>query len=222
MPIATQPIDCCGEALLLTSERAVVWPRQSAVLIADWHLGKAEIFGARGMPIPAGSDAHDLERLAALVDRFAATSVYVLGDLMHAPPGPTALWPPLLASWLAERRSVHVHVVAGNHDRVVATDLPCGLGHRIDWHENALAVSPFVLDHEPGPRAEGYALAGHLHPVFRLQAGRDRTRAPAFWFRQDHAVLPAFGSFTGGMNIKPDSGERLFIAGPGSVIEVPV
>ncbi|MEL6367448.1 MAG: ligase-associated DNA damage response endonuclease PdeM [Pseudomonadota bacterium] len=213
-------VTCCGETLIATPERALYWPAQNALLVADWHLGKAEVFGSRGLAIPAGSDESDFGRLAALVETWAASKVMVLGDLMHAPPRQRDVWPQALADWLRQFPQVEVSVIAGNHDRVTIDALPESLSTRLMWHAEPVKRGPFVLDHEPEERADGYVLAGHLHPVFRLQVGRDRARAPVFWFRERYAVLPAFGSFTGGMNIKLTRGERIYMTGPDSVIEV--
>ncbi|MEL7024070.1 MAG: ligase-associated DNA damage response endonuclease PdeM [Pseudomonadota bacterium] len=212
--------ECKGEQLVATPERALVWPAQRSVLLADWHLGKAEVFGYRGLPIPDGSDSDDMLRLSRLVDRFDAEHVFVLGDLMHAPPSGRSIWPGALASWLDENDQLEMTVVAGNHDRVKSEDLPNSLGKRLNWCSSTLLAGPFLLDHEPGDRSDGYVLAGHLHPVWVLRAGRDRIRAPVYWFQERQAVLPAFGSFTGGYQVRPVNGDRLFLAGDDHVEEI--
>jgi hypothetical protein len=38
-----------------------------------------------------------------------------------------------------------------------------------------------------------------------------------FWLRNDHAILPSFGSFTGGADIEPDEGDTVFAFGAGKV-----
>ena len=101
-----------------------------------------------------------------------------------------------------------------------AAALPAGLGERIDWHDDTLDEGPFRFAHEPESATGRYTIAGHLHPTRRLVLAGDRVRAPAFWFRADSAVLPAFGGFTGGMNISPAAGDRVFVTGPGAVVEV--
>ncbi len=45
---------------------------------------------------------------------------------------------------------------------------------------------------------------------------------PCFWFTHESAVLPAFGSFTGGGRIHPGAGDRVFVVGDDGVLEVPV
>ena len=208
------------EALLLLPERAIFWPARGALLIADWHIGKAAVFGRRGLAIPEGDLQHDMQRLDRLLSIYAAEELIVLGDLMHAPPLATDHWPQGLANWLAKHAQLSFSVVAGNHDRISAEQLPAALAGRIDWYPADRRVGAIVLAHEPEPLADSYVLAGHLHPTLRLTSGVDRVRSPVFWFRQDYAVLPAFGSFTGGHNIRPGRGDRVFMTGPDSVVEI--
>lgn len=213
-------IVCRGERLVLSSERAVYWPARRSLLVADWHLGKAAVFARRGLAIPGGGDVADMRRLDGLLTHYDCCRLVVLGDLMHAPPTKADAWPEQLAAWLDGHRQLDCVVVAGNHDRVTAATLPDALRRRIDWHPEPLLDGPFCFDHEPGEHATHYVVAGHLHPTRRLEAGADRVRAPAFWFRRHCAVLPAFGEFTGGHNIQPRAGERVFVTGPDAVIEV--
>ena len=215
-------VDVAGETLTLLPERAAYWPARRTLLLADWHLGKAGVFGRRGLAIPDGDAAQELRTLTALLAATGASRVVVLGDLMHAPPRDEDDWPALLAAWLAAHPRLELEVVAGNHDRVRADALPAGLAARIGWHADAVDEGPFRLDHEPGSAPGRYTIAGHLHPTRRLVVGADRVRAPAFWLRPDSAVLPAFGTFTGGVNIRPAAGDRVFVTGPDAVVEVPV
>jgi hypothetical protein len=45
-------------------------------------------------------------------------------------------------------------------------------------------------------------------------------RAACFWFGQQVAVLPSFGSFTGAHRVRPSEGDRVFAVGPDCVAEV--
>lgn len=212
-------IECRGERLTLDPERAVYWPARETLAVADVHLGKEFVFAREGLAVPAGSTATDLARLAGLVERYRARRLLVLGDLVHAVPRPEESWLAGLGAWLDARPALEVVVVAGNHDRPAARRR---LDGRLDWRSAPLVEPPFVFLHEPEDRADGYGLGGHLHPTYRLApGGADRLRAPAFWFRASHGVLPAFGSFTGGANVRAAAGDRIYLAGPEAVIAVP-
>jgi metallophosphoesterase superfamily enzyme len=70
----------------------------------------------------------------------------------------------------------------------------------------------------PGP----HALAGHLHPAVRI-GGRadDSVRLPCFWLREGLAVLPAFGSFTGGARFDREPGDRVVALAEDRLYEIP-
>ena len=177
------------------------------------------MFGRLGVAVPHGPSERDLARLAALVAETRAERLCILGDFMHDAPHPEERWLGALSDFLDAHASLAVEVVAGNHDRHGGRAL---VDARVRWHEGSVRDGPFVLRHEPMDDEGGYVLAGHLHPACRVGGGRggDSMRAPAFWFRPGHAVLPAFGTFTGGMNVRPTRGERVFLVGPDCVVPV--
>ena len=52
-----------GEALDLLSERALWWPAERMLFVADLHLGKAASYRALGQPVPGGTTQENLARL---------------------------------------------------------------------------------------------------------------------------------------------------------------
>jgi len=213
-------VPCHGERLALHHERAVHWRARRTLFVADMHLGKEEVFGRMGVPIPHGPSVGNLATLARLVGDTGAERLCVLGDFMHAAPTPGERWLAALSAFLDAHATLEVEVVAGNHDRASGRSL---IDSRVRWIDGSVHEAPFVLRHEPGDDPRGYVLAGHLHPVYRLGGSGRRgasLRAPAFWFRRRGAVLPAFGAFTGGEAIRPVRGERVFLAGPDCVVPV--
>ena len=123
-----------------------------------------------------------------------------------------------LQQWRQTHAGLKLTLVRGNHD-AHAGDPPAAL--RMDTVDEPFGIGPFACCHHPEPRAEGYVLAGHVHPVYRLSAGGDSLRLPCFLFGEGYAVLPSFGAFTGGYLVTPKEGERLFVAADDAVFEVP-
>src|SRR4051812_6702373 len=68
-----------GEAVELLPQRALYWPAQQTLFVADVHLGKAAAFRAGGVPIPRGTTANDLDRLSMLITVTGARRLIVLG-----------------------------------------------------------------------------------------------------------------------------------------------
>jgi DNA ligase-associated metallophosphoesterase len=213
-------VEVAREHIQLFPERALFWEREKALFIADLHWGKAATFRARRMAIP-DSGGDDLARLERVIAMTQPTTLYVLGDLLHAEAGRTSSVLNVFAAWRATHAQLEIVLVRGNHDKH-AGDPP------EEWHiqcENApFNLSPFVLVHMPSvDPMDGYALAGHVHPgVVISGAGRQSLKIPCFWFGQYGAVLPAFGSFTGTAAIQPSEGDRVLAVTDTAVIEVRV
>lgn len=210
-------IELHGERLHLLAERAAWWERTGTLLVADPHFGKAAAFRAAGVPVPPGTTGGTLQRLGTLLDRLHARRLVVLGDLLHARAGRDPRMLQALTDWRTARPAVEMVLVRGNHDRH-AGDPPDEL--RMRCVDEPLAEPPFVLRHVPEPAADGYVIAGHLHPGARLAgAGRDRARLPCFWMGARVGVLPAFGEFTGLADVMPQPGDRVFVVG-NDVVEI--
>ena len=64
-----------GEPLELRPERGLFLPERGALLVADVHVGKAEAFQRRGVPVPSGVGAADLARLSATIDAVCSARV---------------------------------------------------------------------------------------------------------------------------------------------------
>jgi DNA ligase-associated metallophosphoesterase len=207
-----------GETLALLPERAVLREATATLLVADAHWGKAAAFRAAGLPVPGGTTSEGLARLDAALARTGARRVVFLGDLLHAREGRAPATLAVVAAWRRRHEGVEMLLVRGNHDRH-AGDPPREL--RIDCVDEPHAEAPFVYRHHPRDAAEGYVLAGHVHPAVTLRGvGRQRERLPCFWFGAGCAVLPAFGAFTGVAGVEPKAGDRVFVVADGTVVEV--
>ena len=213
-------VDWGGERLELTSDRAVTWPRERTVIVADMHLGKAASFRAAGVPVPAGTTDAMLARLTMRLDAARATRLVILGDFLHAKTGRTDEVDAAMRRWRDATSSIEIILVRGNHDER-AGDPPDAW--RISCVDEPCADGPFALCHDPEtPAPDGRpVLAGHVHPVVRLRdIDRTSVRAACFVFGPRRAILPAFGPFTGGHRLTLAEDDRVFAVGPDDVVEV--
>ena len=206
LPIVLQQTE-----LWLLADKAIYWPERRALLVADIHFGKAAAYRRLGQPVPHGTTQANLQQLDALLARYPSDWLIFLGDFLHAPESqvPSTLAP--LHDWRRTHPELRITLVRGNHDRR-AGDPPASLG--LDVVPEPLLLGPFALQHEPHPHPTHHVLAGHLHPAFCLRGrGRQRLRLPCFSIGEQVSILPAFGSFTGMMELDADPGRRLYVVG---------
>ena len=213
------PITLAGEAVVLLPERALWWPRERALFVADVHLGKAASFRALGQPVPAGTTRDNLDRLSGLVNALGARSLVVLGDFLHAATAQQAqVIDPVLA-WRERHAALRCLLVRGNHDSH-AGDPPAAL--RFDIVDEPFRVGPFAACHHPQQVAGAMVLAGHLHPAVQLRGrGLDRLRLACFCEGENWLILPAFGAFTGSTLELPAQTLRCYAVGGGLVMALP-
>ena len=211
------PVQWAGESLCLLPERALWWPAQRTLFLADLHLGKAATYRALGQPVPGGTTQENLARLDALIARHAPRQIVFLGDFLHAAQARTVL--AAVEAWRARHPDVAMTLVRGNHDSR-AGDPPAAL--RIDVVEEPHLMGPFACCHHPQAHATHFVLAGHLHPACKLYGpGRDSVRLPCFVSDAQQAVLPAFGEFTGGWLMEAAPGRRFHALGGSAVWALP-
>lgn len=205
-----------GERVTLLPERAMLWIQNRTLLIADPHFGKAATFRAGGIPVPGGTTGNALTRLSSLVSRTDATRMIFLGDLLHAKEGRSTGLFDEIAAWRESNSSLEIILVRGNHDKR-AGDPPGELN--IECIDAPAVMPPFVLAHYPAANLDGYVLAGHVHPGIRLYgSGGLRERLPCFMFGRNHAILPAFGDFTGFAPFDPDESADVYAVAGDAVI----
>ncbi len=110
------PLSFAGEEFALTQGRALYWPRERALLVADLHLEKASFFAGHGQLLPPYDSRETLERLALAIRETGARRVYTLGDNFHDPHGPARLEPHAAGMLAALTRATDWVWITGNHD----------------------------------------------------------------------------------------------------------
>ena len=212
-------LELAGELVWLLPEKALYWPRERMLVIADIHFGKAASFRALGVPVPAGTTSANLAALDRLVAHYGARQILFLGDFLHAKAAHASSTLAAMQRWRAQRPELGLTLVRGNHD-LHAGDPPLWMS--IAMADEPMHMGPFAFCHHPDLLATGYLMAGHVHPVYRLRSGWESVSLPCFMADARRVVLPAFGAFTGGHPVLPEPGERVFVTSGDQVTEVPV
>ena len=206
-----------GKAFILLADRALYWPSQQTLIIADVHLGKDASFRAAGLAVPAGNSTKDLARIDVLLRATSATRLAILGDLVHNRSSHQQELADAFEQWRSLHPQLHIQLILGNHDRRAGATPPT-------WNIEEVAEpfdsGPLLFSHYPR-EADKPLLCGHLHPTVAVRDfDGSYPTLPCFVADPMQMMLPAFGSFTGGCKAEPAIDRRIFAAVGRSVIEV--
>ncbi len=202
MPNATL-VGVMGVVLEAFREGALWWADEGLLAVADLHFEKGSSFARRGQMLPPYDTGETLARLATLVDRLQPKTVVALGDSFHDDDGAHRLSHHDRATLAGLQAGRDWIWIAGNHD----PHLPEGLaGQRLD----ELVVGPLTFRHEPAAGPADGEIAGHLHPAARV-VGRGRSvRRRCFAGDGHRLILPAFGAYAGGLDVRDRAFAGLF------------
>lgn len=195
-----------GQTLHLFPSGALFWPEQSLLCISDLHLGKSERMARRGGALlPPYETRETLQRLDEQIEFTQASRVICLGDSFDDSAALDGLdqnerqW---LARMMAGREWIWI---SGNHD---AGPLDISGTHRAEIHLNGV-----TFRHEANAAAIG-EVSGHYHPKHR-HAGQSYR---CFLVDQQRIILPAFGTYTGGLPSSDAAFAALFSTGALAVL----
>ena len=191
-------------------------PDNRTLILSDLHLGKG---AAQRMTSPMpGYDTDDtLNRLEAAIMRTDPSQTILLGDSFHSPEQAEMLPAYHLDHIMQIARQTDLVWIEGNHDPSLPHRLP---GQSCSY----LTLGSLLLCHQPAYQAEQSErpvtgqIIGHYHPKARLQLKARNLSAKCFIHDHSLMILPAFGAFTGGLNILHDEIQTLLERGQQSYV----
>ena len=202
---------------LLNSSRCIFWQEQKMLILSDLHLGKAGHFRKNGIAIPQTIFKADMHKLISVIQFNKPESVVIVGDLFHSSENKEH---DFFLKWRNDFPNLQIHLVKGNHD--ILKDKAYQKAN-LTIHEHSLSIKGFSFTHDINhcDTATDYCFSGHIHPGISISgAARQSLKVPCFYFTTNHAVLPAFGNFTGIFPVKPSVGDTVFAIADNTVIKI--
>ena len=183
---------------LTFADRAVYLDDPDAVVVADLHFGRAD---ASRVEAPIDAAASIRQRVRALLDRFAPSTIVFAGDLLHsfdrlpatAVDAIEGLWADCVDA------DTDALAVAGNHDSRLTDCWPGSVADAVTLDDGTVVCHGHTAPEQRGHR---YVI-GHAHPAITIEG----VKRPCYLFG-DNAyrgsellVLPAFTTLAGGVDI---------------------
>ena len=204
---AATPLTVCGEILIPDPSGALFWPAQAMLIFADLHLEKGSAFAERGVALPPYDSRATLHAMAAVCARLQPHTVLCLGDSFHDANAGARLAPQDQAALRALTDRYEWIWISGNHDPAP----PQSLGGQT---QAMVERGPLHFRHEPASAPVEGELAGHLHPCARLRRRGRTLRRRCFATDGRRLILPAFGAYTGGLDLHEEAFAGLFARAP--------
>ncbi len=169
------------------------WPARRTLIVADLHLEKGSGLAAKGALLPPYDTAATLARLEQAIARLEPDRVICLGDSFHDG-GAAARLSAADAGTIAKLTGPRDWIwITGNHDPAP----PADWGGRV---MDELVDGALVFRHQARPGTIG-ELSGHFHPKASVSTRARRITARCFVGDGQRLILPAFGAYTGGLDV---------------------
>jgi DNA ligase-associated metallophosphoesterase len=196
-------IELAGTEALLRASGALWLAAERLLVVADLHLEKGSAYASRGQMLPPYDTRETLARLAAEVAELRPHTILLLGDTLHDRAAEDRLAADDVRMLTMIGAMTALVWVVGNHDADGPRSLPGQIAAA--WRSGGLS-----LVHEPGPSPRFGEVAGHLHPAARIKGRVGSVRRRCFVTDGERLVLPAFGAFAGGLNVRDAAFRGLF------------
>jgi len=183
--------------MIIHGDGTIYWPEQKVLIVSDLHLEKGAALSS-GAPLPAFDTIDTLQRLQRRVEALQPQTTILLGDSFHTTERAFRLPPDNLALLQKMGALTDFIWVTGNHDRHLPERLP---GKATD----EVTIQDIRFCHEADNLAGQYTVSGHYHPKARVKLRATTLSARCFVQDGINLIMPAFGSYTGGLNICHDA-----------------
>lgn len=191
-----------GETLALYGDGTLYMPSHSTMIVSDLHLEKGAALST-GAPLPQFDTMDTLTRLREAQDRCKPHTLICLGDSFHNISRAFQMPPPNLEILNQMAELSDFIWVTGNHDQYLPDRLP-------GFMTDEITLGALRLCHEADGLPMTPTISGHYHPKARVKLRARHLSAPCFIESSLDLIMPAFGSYTGGLSIM-DKALQLFI-----------
>jgi DNA ligase-associated metallophosphoesterase len=192
-----------GVKIVLDPGGALFVPAASMLIVSDLHLEKGSAIAARGLPVPPYDTAKTLAKIKQATIKHRPAQIVSLGDSFQDRGAGERLDGPDIETIQSLTQAYDWVWITGNHD----PDPPNWIGGKI---VDELAFDGLVLRHEPVEGQAAGEIAGHLHPKASIRTRGRRIARRCFASDGRRLVMPAFGAYTGGLNVRDRAFEKLF------------
>ena len=177
----------------ISKEGVLFWFEKKIAIISDLHLEKGTGYAPTGQFLPPYDSEETLTKLYNLTKQHDIKKIILLGDTFHDKNALSRMSKKVTSLFKNLLNKYEVIFVLGNHEDNME-------------FENITFFDEYVLDgihfiHEASKK-NIYQISGHYHPIATVRTGSKKITGKCFIQLKYNLILPSFGVYTGGLNIK--------------------
>jgi len=196
-------INFANHDFILDPSGALFWLEESLLVVSDLHLEKGSHFALREFFLPPYDSQETLEKLHAVIQKLSPDKILLLGDCFHDSKGYNRL--NRKARTLFDALLAYQPIwIKGNHD---GEFVPSGFVAYETYLLKNIAFSHAASD------VTTPEISGHYHPKVNITHKETTITRPCFIEDGVKFILPAFGTYAGGLSITNPAINSLFKEG---------
>ena len=172
---------------------ALLWEQEKILIVSDLHFEKGSSFLKFGTYLPPFDTQETLEKLTTTLNAHKVETIIFLGDVYHDTGALSRMNVKTRDIWQNILNNHHIVWVEGNHDPNTAPKgIECLKEHN---HQD------IIFRHIAQNNAQDFEISGHYHPAVTFTYKGQKLRKPCFIKSKNKMILPAYGTYTGGLDI---------------------
>ena len=186
---------------MLNPDGSMYWIEEKSLILGDLHLEKGTSYIDQGNYLPPYDTLETLERLSNIIKELSPNRIILLGDVFHDNFGYTRL-DYKEKNIFKKILKQNIIWIQGNHDSYLN---PINLKTCRSYKLNN-----FIFSHISNNK-NILEISGHYHPKVTFKYKGRKISKPCFLMSSEKIILPAYGSYTGGLNVTAKIYKDIFL-----------
>ena len=185
--------------ILFDSSGSIYITELSILLMSDLHIGKSYSCAKNGNFLPPFEIDETIEKIKSIVDFYNPKKIISLGDSFHEASTLELIDNIYIKNLNKIFKKREVIFIDGNHDAELKSK------EKIDAiFKDSLKLDNFNFTHIKNSKIINnlFEFSGHFHPKTIIKINKSSYSYKCFVVSRDFCILPSFGHFTGGIDVK--------------------
>ena len=186
----------------LQNDGSLYWPLYKSIILADLHLEKASYFAYHDITnLPPYDSLNTIDKLNIKLKGLSVEKIILLGDIFHDKDGYKRLQKATKNKLENLCKQYEVIWMVGNHDGLYS---PKHSNLCVTYNLDAITFTHVSKQNSP------YEISGHYHPKAAFKLNGRKITKPCFLINEKKIIMPAYGSYTGGMSSQDHIFKQIF------------